>query len=87
MPVYAGPGIDGGDYTIAGYFQDKQRVHAVCKVSGRNVVENPDASSADRIQSDMWIKIDYTWDMGSVAYASALYAENSQDLLNQTQDC
>lgn len=80
IKVFPGPGTGKVDGT---YF-DGDTVGAICKTEGQERKSDPSLGEEPR-HSDEWIKIDGT--PGETQFATAVYIEHPQQLLDQLPDC
>jgi hypothetical protein len=82
--VYAGPGSETGDKQTIGTYFDGDTAPAECKTEGRTVFSHPELGEEKR-NSNKWIRIQGPG--GETEYATAVYIERPQEVLNELPDC
>lgn len=82
--VFPGVRMGAADKVANGTFNDGDEVPPECKIEGRTVHSDHSVGEENR-QSNDWIKIQGT--PGEEQYATAVYVENPEKLLNQLEDC
>ncbi len=84
IQVYPGVQNTEVDKQYNGTFNDGDIVGALCKTEGRQVSSDPSAGEVSRTSSE-WVRINGT--PGVDQYATAVYVENSDDLLGKLPVC
>ncbi|HEU4914099.1 MAG TPA: hypothetical protein VFT16_01675 [Candidatus Saccharimonadales bacterium] len=84
IQVYPGVTTSTADRQPNGEFRDDESIPATCKTQGRQVHSVPALGEDDRT-SNVWIRIDGS--PREVQYATAVYVEDPEALLDRLPDC